>query len=71
MTFKVEKNIPIIPILKSKYPFNDMEVGDSFLVKELKKYKVISSSCWHWGKKLKMKFITRATKDGVRVWRTK
>ncbi len=28
---KIEKNIPI-PSAENKYPFNEMEIGDSFLV---------------------------------------
>ena len=39
MKFKIEKNIPI-PTQKNRrtshYPFNDMEIGDSFVVEKIR-----------------------------------
>lgn len=30
--FKIEKGVPFVEKLTGKYPFNQMEVGDSFVV---------------------------------------
>lgn len=76
--YKIEKNIPIEVPKTSDYPFSEMEIGDSFLVPygnetQTKLQTKISSCCSYYRSKhdhLK-KFVTRITKDGVRVWRTK
>lgn len=78
----IEKNIPIPPSnhTRSKYPFADMEVGDSFLVEwdkirnkdRFQSY--LAGSSYMWRKRHDRndwKFTTRATESGVRVWRVK
>lgn len=59
---KIDKNIPIPPKRgrPKKYPFDEMEVGDSCLVKT----KGVLSRRID-GKR----FTTRTVKGGVRVWR--
>ena len=72
--YEVEKNIPlpfIFRIEKRKYPFEEMEVGDSFFItlkeKDLRKRQIsISSAGKHLGPK---KFITRKCDGGIRCWR--
>lgn len=70
--FKIEKNIPV-PCNKSKrggykYPFNIMEVGDSFLV-ENRTMKKMSSIVHYAQKSTGFKFMSRSGDGGVRVWR--
>lgn len=77
--YKVEKNIPI-PSKKNRsiYPFQIMEVGDSFLVScinkiELESYRQrVTLAIWRYYKKNNdVKFQTKTTDKGVRVWRIK
>lgn len=74
--FKIEKNIPVPPRAGgrngSKYPFRQLEVGDSTFVEG--KPSKIASALQAAGKTMpKASFTSRATteegKDGVRVWR--
>lgn len=68
MIFTVDKEVPVPPHGNAKYPFGDMEVGDSFYAK-MKRNTVASAASVH-GKRSGMKFIVRNEGDGVRVWRT-
>lgn len=68
---KIEKKIPV-PVVpgNAKYPWDLMEVGDSFLCpagKESSMRSNVSAA----GKKLKRKYIGRKTDEGYRVWRIK
>lgn len=73
MTMKVEKGIPI-PHRSGdgtrKYPFDQMEVGDSFLCNGFDPGK-ISSAGYHFGLKSepKKKFSIKKTPEGHRCWR--
>lgn len=78
----IEKNIHIYKDARSsrgpsKYPFEKMEVGDSFQVEFVKKKSAPSAaSCaYMYGKRTKTKWTSRVTElDGkhfVRVWRIK
>lgn len=49
------------------FPFEDMEIGDSFLTGG--KQKTISSAASYWAKKLGTTYATRKTSKGYRVWR--
>lgn len=66
----IEKGIPM-PRTSRAYPFEAMEVGDSFWIHR----KSISTMMTYWQKKLKFKFAARTVeKDGqrgLRVWRVK
>ena len=73
----IEKNVPMPQNgagRAGKYPFADMDVGDSFaLPKTDKAAKQISSRARSWavGKGLKdRKFSTRTNGETVRIWRT-
>jgi len=75
--YKIEHNIPI-PVSRSKYPFDEMEVGDSFFVKCEKKDKAkkqgILFSCANQNakrRKSERTFSTRQVDGGIRVWRIK
>lgn len=73
--FKIEKNIPITSIkttknFQSKYPFNKMEIGDSFFIpektkKDEKKRKGLYCSAKRFG----IKIATRKGEGGLRVWK--
>ena len=65
--FTIDKDRPIPARRYSfKYPFGEMEVGDSFLAENKKA--VSAAHAWasaHPG----VKFATRSEGDGTRVWR--
>lgn len=72
--YAVEKGIPI-PKPKSggapsKYPWDQLAVGDSFLVPDKTK-KTFSSQLLYRGKRNGCKYIARDVEGGVRVWRVK
>ena len=81
--FKIEKNIPLVRKKPSrnrtKYPFREMKIGDSFLYPEKtgesKMRKAISlriSAAKYSAKTIKkMKLSIREVKEGVRCWRRK
>jgi len=81
MTFTIDKGVPLPEKgLRFKYPFDQMEVGDSFFVAG-KDTSQMSALCKRAGTRLNSRFVTaKATttmgsgKDaaevtGVRVWR--
>lgn len=71
--FHIEKGIPVPKMTgagrKTKYPFESMQVGDSFFVKD-GAVKTLSRSCGTYGKRLERKFTSRTVDGGARVWRT-
>jgi len=69
----VEKNIdmPVMRVTASKYPYDEMGVGDSFMVTS-ERVSMINTMCGVNKKKgveLGMKFIAKRVDGGVRVWR--
>ena len=62
--FKIDKDIPIP--YRGVYPFEIMDVGDSFFSNN---QSVVSSS-YGYGKYNGIKFTTKKEGDGYRVWRT-
>ena len=70
--FTIEKGIPVPKMTgagrKTKYPFESMQVGDSFFVKD-GTVKTLSRSCGIYGKRLNRKFTSRTVEGGARVWR--
>ena len=64
----IDKNVP----LPQKWPFQDMKVGDSFLVPDDVQRTTVSIAAMRYGIKHKMKFTVRLTEDRkLRCWRTK
>jgi hypothetical protein len=69
---KIEKGIPIPPDMrgmtkgKRKYPFAEMEVGDSILLEQKK-----ASGIGSYAQKCLpgAKFSTRKVEGGIRIWR--
>lgn len=69
--FKIDKGIPIPS--RMKYPFHMMRVGDSFHVKfrtpNMRMVSKITSAASSYGRKHGHKYVSKADKDGLRVWR--
>lgn len=65
---KVEKGIPI-PDEKVRYPYEELEVGDSFLVVDESIHNVCNKNV-RAGRKLGIRLTARSVTNGVRVWRT-
>ena len=62
----IDKHIP----LPMKYPFDGMEVGDSFLVPSHVNRTTVSVAAKRWGEKHDVKFTIRMTEDRkLRCWR--
>lgn len=77
---QIEKNIPLPPRAYDKagrnarYPFPDMEIGDSFILKlsaDPKKAKRGAISCLmsYHARKRGAKYAGRRLPEGLRVWR--
>ena len=67
---EIEKFVPIPDgySKKKKYPFAEMEVGDSILFAEHEMK--AARSCSHaFGVRHSMKFTTRLVDGGMRIWR--
>lgn len=70
----IEKGIPIptIKYNKSGYPFQEMEVGDSFFIQNRgAKSLYMASYFWRKGNGLNWRFKAVKEKDGSRIWRIK
>lgn len=68
ISLDVEKDVPV-PEARKRYPYREMEVGDSFFV-EGGGIQNVCNQNYRMGKKLGMSFIARKEAEGVRVWRT-
>lgn len=68
---EIEKGVPLPSDERgraAKYPWAEMEIGDSFFLKDGSSSS-ISGAASNAGKRLGFKFSTREMDDGVRVWR--
>lgn len=66
----VDKDVPVPPRQYHVYPWERLEVGDSFGISRYVNVRVIRCLASRMGKKLGMKFSVREIYDGmVRVWR--
>lgn len=69
--FKIEKGVPLPAKpggAASKYPFGEMEPGDSVLIPVESRVK-ISSALTYRQTRYNEKFATRVVDGGIRVWR--
>lgn len=68
---KIETNIPIPTTRKHKYPYREMNVGDSVLLPTRKEAKSMCDSAKIWAENTKtIAYFTFAKdKKGYRVWR--
>lgn len=88
MTFQLEADVPVparaAPNRDAKYPFNQMEVGQSFLVpltgedNDVNRIRRrMNSACGTAQRRIRkttgneVRFTSRTVTEGVRVWRTK
>lgn len=64
---KIDKGVPIPPRRAGahKYPWYDMEIGDSFFTEEEK----VRAAASKIGPRTGHRYATRAEGDGYRVWR--
>lgn len=72
--FKIEKQVPVPKSYRQhKYPFADMEVGDSFFVPEddggNRVRDRVAPAANGYGKPRGWKFTTRTVEGGARCWR--
>ncbi len=68
-SIKIDKKIPVIKSSKNiRYPYDVMEVDDSFLVAN-GVMQTLSNMNWRKGKVMGKKFIARKVEGGVRIWR--
>lgn len=75
--YEIEDGIPLPPHTRReiRYPFPELEVGQSFLVpwpdgRQPQSFaNQISSRATQWGRRLGRVFRTRSSREGVRVWR--
>lgn len=69
MNYQVERGIPIPETTRQKYPFQNMNIKDSFMFTENDKERVLSSASY-WSDKLEHKYSTRKTGEKTyRIWR--
>jgi hypothetical protein len=81
VSFKIEKGVPP-PKARGhtkplKYPWNEMDVGDSILVdisakdqdERRRLYQTARCAAYSYGKRKNRKFETRVVSKGIRVWR--
>lgn len=66
--YEIDENIEM-PSTK-RYPFSDMEVGDSFAIGEYySDMNRVKAAAHQWGKRHGKKFSVRWTDQGYRCWR--
>ena len=66
---KIDKGIPLLPFRRAmKNPFDEMGVGDSFMVKGVKRENLAVTAA-KYGKKSGKAFLVREVEGGVRCWR--
>lgn len=64
----IDKGVPLPVHRNNIYPFEALEVGDSFFLSG-KSQDFISGSASHYARKLSRRFTVRNVDGGVRVWR--
>lgn len=68
MTVQIDKGIPMPPAPRArKYPWSEMEIGDSFLMGGAPRQ--VANAVSKAGRNYGRKFSYRKTREGVRVWR--
>ena len=72
---KIEKGVPVPKNItrKAKYPFREMEVGDSFFITDKvdaeRTRKKVSAAATMFCQNKDYKFKTQTFDSGVRIWR--
>lgn len=65
---KIDKGVPVPEKMGNKYPFSEMEVGDSFYVDGATPNQ-LQNAASYWRKKAGYKFVARRENEGARIWR--
>ena len=71
MNYKIEKAIEVPPIKTgryTKYPFHEMNIGDSFFAIDIPAENLRSAASY-FGLRNKRKYMVRKVDGGVRCWR--
>ncbi len=72
MTIKIDENVPMPERAKARkhsiYPFDDMEISDSFFVEGVKG-REFCRFAYEAGKRFNKKFAVRSVEGGCRCWR--
>jgi hypothetical protein len=71
MSYAIEKSIPIPDRTAQepgRYPFAQMEVGDSFVVPRSERHRVDNAAAWY-RKRRGHRYTRRTLGDTVRIWR--
>ena len=68
ISVEINKDVPLPPP-RRRYPYGEMEVGESFLIAQ-GNLQVVCNANYRAGKRLGRRFIARREEGGVRVWRT-
>jgi hypothetical protein len=73
MQLRIEKRIPLTKPIRSfaqrKYPFHEMQIGDSFSIAPVA-VKNARSAAYIYGTRKNMKFACRKVGNKYRIWRT-
>lgn len=70
MDYVIEKDVPMLAHMNTKYPFRDMEIGDSFVVTTSHEIRVVRAAAYEYTKNVDgVTFRTRRFDGGVRIWR--
>lgn len=71
MKYKIEKNIETPASVGNKYPFGEMEVGDSFKFPKSEIYKIRTAASFYGKRKNKKFTVRKINNEEFRVWRIK
>ena len=67
--YEITKKVPIPqPLKKHNYPYEQLQVGESFWVSGVRMQALCNINRRH-GKRLNRQFVCRKEGDGVRIWR--
>ena len=68
---KIDKNVqmPLSSSQRASYPFDQMEVGDSFVVSDRAQMESARVSTYKRYHSTGQKFATRRLPEGLRIWR--
>lgn len=69
MSYEIEKGIKVPTKAHSKYPFDKMKVGDSFLV-PAEQQNHARVTAYAYAKRNNIKIVVRKVDGGFRIWRT-
>jgi len=67
---QIESNVPMPSKYRSKFPFEEMKVGDSFLVESERQRVSAKNAAGFYAAKHGGKFVSRKVEGGYRIWRT-